>query len=447
MMKLNLSTLAVCAALACSGIACGGELIDLYRSAVANDPRYASARAQQESAHQAIPIARSYLLPRVTASGSYGRTEVQNDAPSFVGSRADHDYWFNSRNYSAVLSQPVYRPATWENYRQAEWQEKQADAFLDRNLDDLKTRVVQGYLQVMLAVARIDLIGQQKNRYAQILQQAQRAYDSGHGTITEIAESQSRMDELLAEDASARAVYDNRLAELRNIVGDSAYKPKSPGIPAFSPALHGGLSLQEWLSLARQNAPVIKEQEAKVKSAEYELNKAKAAYLPTADLRLQVGYDKDPGYTSINVTNKTKSAMLMVSVPLFEGGQTMAQSRKSAADLTAAREARRAAGDDLAASIEKEYGNVTAAVVRINALVKSVTTNELLVTSTKKSVAAGIRSNIDVLNAENQLFEARLKLTSARVDYLQALINLRAVAGVAWDDELMKIDGALQAKG
>lgn len=447
MIKFNSATIAIYAALACSSAANGGELIDLYRSAVANDARYASARAQQESAHQFVPIARSYLLPRISASGSYSRTEVQNDAPAFIGNRADHDYWFNSRNYSAVLSQPLYRPATLENYRQAAWQEKQADAFLDRNLDDLKTRLVQSYLQVMLAVARIDLIGQQKSRYAQLLQQAQRMYDAGHGTVTEIAESQSRMDELLAEDASARAAYDNRLAELRNIIGDPSYKPKSPGIPAFNAALHGSLSLPEWLALARQNAPVLKEQEAKVKSAEFELNKSKAAFLPTADLRLQVGYDKDPGYTTINTTNKTKSAMLVVNVPLFEGGQTLAQSRKSAAELTAAREAQRATGDDLAASIEKEYGNLTAAVVRINALTKSVATNELLVTSTKKSVIAGIRSNIDVLNAENQLFEARLKLTSARVDYLQALINLRTVAGVAWDDELMKIDEALQVKG
>lgn len=196
--------------------------------------------------------------------------------------------------------------------------------------------------------------------------------------------------------------------------------------------------------MARDNAPALKEQAARVKTAEYEVSKAKAGHLPTLDLRMQYGYERDPSYTSIDNTNQSRSVTLSLNIPLYEGGYTVASTRRAAADLYAARESERGINDDLTVNIEKEHGNVLANALRIDALQKSVATNELLVKATQKSVTAGIRTNVDVLNAENQLFEARLKLTSSRIDYLQSLVNLRALAGMVHDEELLKVDALMQ---
>lgn len=444
-MKLKTLASILFATLSVPGVAQAGELFDLYRQALSNDARYAVAKARVESAQEAIPLAVSNLLPRISVGANYGRTILNNDSAGFFGN-VKREYYFNPQNYSAVLAQPLYRQASYEAYWQAEWQTKEADAQLNQSLDELKTRLTQMYLQVQLASAQIQLIEQQKLAYAKIRQQAQRSYESGYGTVTEIAESQSRLDELLAEDTSARAQYNNRLTELRNVIGNPAFVPQMRSIPSFMPDLHEGRSLQDWLALARQNAPAVKAQQARVQTARYELAKAKANYLPTLDLRVQLGYDKDSGYTTINTTNNSKSVMLSFNMPLYEGGQTASLNRRAAADLIAAQQSERGLNDELAASVEKEFGNVTAQVVKINALKKFVETNELLVKATEKSVGAGVRTNVDVLNAESRLFEARLKLTSARIDYLQALVNLRAAAGAVQDDELQKIDDALRDK-
>jgi TolC family type I secretion outer membrane protein len=443
-MKLKTGLFLALTSLAYSGLATAGELFELYQQALNHDARYAVAKARQESAQQSVPLARAGLLPRLSVSGSYARNLLDNEVTNPLnGRKSSRDYRFNPESYTAVLTQPLYRQANLDTYWQAEWQVKQADASLDRSLDELKTRITQAYLQVLLSNARLELISQQIKTYTSLRQQAQRAYESGYGTVTEVAESQSRLDELVSEEVSARAVYSNRLTELRNIVGNASFSPRLERVPSFSPDLHAGKSLEDWISLAKDNAPILKEQFARIKTNEYELSKAKSGHLPTIDLRLQYGYEKDPSYTSINNTNRSTTALISVNFPIFEGGATLAQSRRAAAELVAAKETERGLVDELVASVEKEFGNVTSQSARINALTRSVQTNELLVKATLQSVKAGVRSNIDVLNAENQLFDSRLKLTTARVDYLQSLVNLRSAVGAVQDDELLKIDEVL----
>ena len=443
-MQLNRICLALALTLQSAGPALAGELFELYRQALANDARHAVVKAQQEAVQQSVPMARAGFLPKIALSGGYGRTMLNNQSLGFTGNPLYRDYAFNPENYAAVVVQPVYRQSNFASYSQAEWQVKQADARLDRSLDELKARLTESYLQVLSAAARIDLIEQQKTRYATLQHQAQRAYEAGYGTVTEVAESQSRLDQLYADEATAKAAYNSRLTELRNTIGNPKYVPTSFTIPAFKPTLHLGASLQDWLKMARDNAPALKEQAARVKTAEYEVSKAKAGHLPTLDLRMQYGYERDPSYTSIDNTNQSRSVTLSLNIPLYEGGYTVASTRRAAADLYAARESERGINDDLTVNIEKEHGNVLANGLRIDALQKSVATNELLVKATQKSVTAGIRTNVDVLNAENQLFEARLKLTSSRIDYLQSLVNLRALAGMVHDEELLKVDALMQ---
>ncbi|MFO1385236.1 MAG: TolC family outer membrane protein [Chitinivorax sp.] len=443
-MQLNRICLVLALTLPSAGSAMAGELFELYRQALANDARHAVVKAQQESAQQAVPMAFAGFLPKAALTGGYGRTLLDNQSLGFTGNTLNRDYAFNPENYSAVVVQPIFRKTNFVNYGQAEWEVKQADARYDRSLDDLKARLTGSYLQVLGAAARMDLIEQQKKRYATLRHQAQRAYEAGFGTVTEVAESQSRLDQLYADEATAKAVYDSRLTELRNTIGNPKYIPASFNIPAFKPTLHHGAGLQDWLKLAGENAPALKEQAARVKTAEYEVSKARAGHFPTIDLRMQYGYERDPGYTSIDNTNRSKSVMLSVNVPLYEGGYVVASTRRAAADLYAAREAERGVSDELTVNVETEFGNVIANAVRIDALEKSVATNELLVKATQKSVTAGVRTNVDVLNAENQLFEARLKLTSSRIDYLHSLVKLRAMAGMVQDQELLKIDALMQ---
>ncbi|WP_081686763.1 TolC family outer membrane protein [Chitinilyticum litopenaei] len=445
MLKLKKTLLLVPFACACSAMTSAGELFDLYQLALGNDARYAAARAQQQAAQQLVPLARSGLLPKIALSGSYSREAVNSESPNILGRMAEREYRFTSESYSANLIQPLYRQASLEEYWQAQWQVKSADALLNRNLDDLKRRLTESYLEVQLAQARIALIEQQKIAYAELRRQAQRSFESGYGTLTEVAESQSRLDELLSEEVSAKAAYDNRLTELRNIIGRPTYVTKLAEVPDFVPDMHAGKSREDWIALAELNAPLLKEQQAKVKAAEYEVGKARAGFLPTLDLRLQYSNQKNPGYTNINTTNDSASVLLSLSVPVFEGGATLAQSRRAAAELLAAREASRGVGDDLRATIAKEFDTVTALAVRIDALEKSVKTNELLVHATEKSVSAGVRTNVDSLNAQSRLFEARLRLTESRISYLLSMVNLRTAAGLVQDEELLKIDELLRS--
>ncbi|MBE9610549.1 TolC family outer membrane protein [Chitinilyticum piscinae] len=420
-----------------------GELQALYSKALQNDPQYSTAVSVREAAQEFMPMARAGFFPRIGIGASYGRNDTERDAPIILNIRKKIDYEFYPENYSLTLTQPLLRPAIVAEYNQARWRTEQAEADFGQRTDELKQRLAEAYLRTLVSSARMKLIDQQKVTFEALLRQAERSYASGYGTVTEVAESQSRLDELLSEQVTAKALNENQLAVLRQIIGMPNYTIAAVDFKDFAPTLHGELSLAEWKEVARLNSPELRAESARVKGAGSNVEKALAAFSPTLDLRLQYSKDKDSGYSNEGVILTSRSAVLSFNFPVFEGGYTVSQYRQSTSQLTAAQENLRAVTEGLDVDIEKEYGNVVSLVVRIQALQRSVQTNELLVKATAKSVDAGVRSNVDLLNAQSRLFEAKLKLSESRISYLLSLVRLKIFAGVFADSDFAVLDGAL----
>lgn len=420
------------------------RLQELAELAMQNDATLAVAKARNDAAQDVRPLARSQLLPQLSINGSVGRQEVTNSGTSFFGAKYERDYDFKRTQYGLSLVQPLFRLDAIQNYRQAESQINEANSVLARSKLDLLQKVTLQYLTVLNLDERLALFEQQKLSYTEQKQQAKKLYDAGFGTVTDIAETQSRLDILVAQEDRARTERFNRLQQLRNTIGVNDWKPEAKRPHAiYDSHPHRQLSLDEWLRAGKMNSPIIGERASRVRTAELELSKIQSEYLPSVDLRLQWEVDKNPGYSSIGSQLETRQAMIVLGLPILEGGKTVAQARQASALLQAAKQEERESTEQLALAIGESYSNLDSILTRISALAQAVASNELTVKATTKGVQAGIRTNVDVLNAKNQLFDVRVQYATAQYEYLQEYVKLRALAGVLDTENLQDVDRLL----
>jgi outer membrane protein len=425
----------------------GADLANLYPKAVQNDSRFAIAKAQNLAAQEIVPIARAALLPNLSLSAQGSREWVKTEFDVGEGEKEqtiNKDYLFNGQTYAATLVQPLFKMAAWDNLTQAEFQQKEANHALDRSQQELILRLAQQYLDVQLAFDKLQLLGEQKKAYQEQKTQASKWYAAGHGTVTDVNEAQNRLDFVDADIISAEAAHSSKLHELSVTVGESMSKLAHRKPSDMRADLHLRYPLAEWLSQAKQNNPVLFERQASVDAAKLEISKNVDQHLPTVDLRLRSSYEDSPSYTTVDNRIKTNSIMLYASIPIFSGGEINARSKRAVALHTAAAEDQRNIQQQVELGLRQQYLDLSASSAQIKALQEAVRSGDVLIQSTRKGIQSGVRSNVDLLNAQSRFFEAQQKHTAAQYTYLSGYIRLKYYAGTLQENDLQAVDQLLR---
>jgi protease secretion system outer membrane protein len=120
---------------------------------------------------------------------------------------------------------------------------------------------------------------------------------------------------------------------------------------------------------------------------------------------------------------------VQVNIPIYAGGAVNAQVRQSAANKGKAEADLQAQIDKTLLELRKDYTALVSSISRLNALDKSVASANVLVDATQRSVTAGVRINVDVLNARQQLYTAKRDQAQARYNYLLTTLRMRASVG------------------
>jgi outer membrane protein/protease secretion system outer membrane protein len=187
--------------------------------------------------------------------------------------------------------------------------------------------------------------------------------------------------------------------------------------------------LASWLAQAQSEGPEVLALQARLAAADKEISKAKSAHAPVLDAIAQWNDSGNENVTRQNSRFVTKSVGIQLVVPIYQGGYVSSQVRQAVADKTRFEEALEATRRDLNLRVHKEYRGVTEGVVKVRALEQVVRSAEQLVISTNKSKLAGVRTMLDVLNAEQQLAQVKRDLVQARYLYLMARLRLAALVG------------------
>lgn len=425
-----------------TGIAHGADLLGVYRDAVAYDAQFAAARAALAAGQEKLPQGRSGLLPTIGLSANSTWNDI--DTTRRVNGAATTTTQYNSNGWTVQLTQPLFRWQNWVGYTQSELAVAQAEAQFVAARQDLIVRVAQAYFDVLLAQDVLATAKAQKVAITEQLESAKRNFEVGTATITDTHEAQARFDLTSAQEIAAENDLAVKRQALRSVIGKEpeGLKNLRSGVQLAGPQ---PADINKWVELAEAGSASVQIYQALSEIALREVEKQRAGHYPTLDLVATHG-KSGSGFSSTTgsgTDSKSSTIGVQLSIPLFAGGATVSKDReavalkeKAAADLD---NARRTA----ALNARQAYLGVSSGLAQVKAYEAAITSSQSAVDSNKLGYEVGVRINIDVLNAQSQLFDTRQKLAKARLDTLGALLKLKAAAGTLGEEDVAAINALL----
>ena len=432
------SVVAVAVSLMAMG-AGAADLEQVYRDALSYDATLAAARASLEAGREKLPQGRAGLLPSLSLTGNSNWNDVTVNTATSSNSRA-----YNSNGWLVQLTQPLFRWQNWVQYKQGEMQAALADAQYQLAVQDLTLRASQAYFDVLGAQDVLAAAQALNEANTQQLALAKKSFEVGTVTITDVHEAQSRADLSSAQVIAAEsdlAVKRHALLVLTGKEPDSL-KGLRKGVALSRP---DPTDIQSWVAAAEASNLSVQANQLVSEIATREVERNRAGHLPTVDMvasRGNTATSNPLGNFSAYNTDSTVVG-LQLAVPLFQGGATNSRVREASAlrekavsDLD---NARRTA----AQSARQAYLGVTSGLAQVKAFEAAQVSSRSALDANKLGYEVGVRINIDVLNAQSQLFDTQQKLAKARYDTLMAQLKLKAAAGTLGDEDIKAINALL----
>ncbi len=412
------------------------DLVQAYRDALGQDAQLASARAQLSAARSRVPLALAGLLPNVGASVNINRQLVDTN----YGPTQD----FNAQSYVVAASFPLYRPQNWESYEQGKLAEKISEAQYAQAEQDLMLRVAQAYFDVLGAQDNLTTIRAQKRAISEQLASAKRNFEVGTATVTDQQEAQSRFDLTVAQELAIENDLDVKRATLALLVGKpigTLYTLRS-GVTLEGPQ---PAAENDWTDNARQNSFYVQQALIGSELANREIARQRLANRPTLDLVAQLAHSINPSSSSVGIKANSGLIGIQLAVPLYTGGaiqarigEAVANHEKALSDLEVARRSAEQAA-------RQTFYGVRSGLAQVSALEAAERSSQLSLDSNLLGYQVGVRINIDVLNAQQQVFSTKRDLAKARYDVLVNGLRLKSTAGALSEEDLSKVATLLVA--
>ena len=435
------AALVVLSGLSVAPLAQAQSLQELYDAARAYDGTYLSARALLDSAQYRVN--QSYALRRpsvgLTVSGSRAISETP-DLPT--------QQYSATTQYGASVngSQSLFNRQNDATIAQAEKSLDVSRADFDAAEQDLILRVSQAYFDVLAAQ---DTLGTARASLAAINEQvasAKRNFEVGNATITDTREAQARYDLARATEIQAQNDLLTKRIALDQLVGRQGVAPKGLAVPVAMPAL-APANVDDWVARADADHPSIRKARLGLDVARLETEKAKAGNLPTVGLTASYGRGRtEPYVDGFQFKSPTTSASVGVqmTVPLYAGNsiqnrikETLALEDKSQQDLETARRA-------VTQATRTAFYGLQSGAAQVAALEAAESSSQLALEATQLGYKVGVRVNLDVLNAQAQLFTTQSQLARARYDLVVANLRLRQASGKVTPEDIGTVNRLLK---
>ena len=446
------------------------NLLSLFGDAALSDPTYNAAKGAYIAGKENFWQGLSLLMPQV--AGNYSA----NDSSIKYNNRQANtpmDKTYDVTQWTVQLTQPLFNWAAFEKFRAFNAQDGINEVVFAQAQQDLVIRVSQAYFDVLAAQDNLDLYKNKKRLIKEQYEQAKRNFEIGTATIVDSIESQSRYDLATAQEIQAQTDLSNKISALELIVGQKLQAilpvaqnakigmivdgrkikiPKGGKAEPVSPEkaaelnLPTGQSMEDWIRQSEEVNYNVLANKLGVDAAKANLSSARAGHLPSVNF---VG-----SFQNLNQTGSLLSQFpanynvtqygLQVNVPIFAGGYTQSVVRQSAGLLQQAEANFELAKRTSALQAKQAFLGFTSGLAQV----KAYETAEQSALSSLKSNSlgydVGVRINIDVLNAQDQLFTTRAGLYKARYDAIMNGLKLKSAAAVLSDEDLRSVNALLR---
>jgi len=445
-MMVNKTLLAIgVGGLMLSGLAFAGpqlSLLDIYHQALSNDPVLASATNANHAAQEAIEQAKALYRPNVNFSA--GVNASQTDV-RFIGVsvfRAVGRNNFEGYNYGVEARQPIYQKDRLVQIDQSKVQVSLADKQLHLSQQDLIVRTTQAYFDVLNAQDRVALIKAQKTAILSQLDQAKANFEVGTATITDVNDAQARFDLILAQEIGAKNDLDIAKHALQAVTGKMPEELAT--VRADIKVAQLNQPMQDWQHVAANSNLNIQIQQDALKIAEHDVERAQAGHMPI--LEAVASYTdtySNGGVNGFGADIRNATVGLQLQIPLYLGGAVLSRQRQAVFNKQRAMDDIELARRQTDLETQRAYLNLNTSIAQVKAFEQALLSNQSLLDSTKLGYEVGVRTSVDVLNAQQQLFSAKRDLLQARYNYLVNIIRLKSVTGIVNESDLVDINQQL----
>lgn len=411
------------------------DLMSAYRDAQAYDSQFSSARAAREANSEKSVQGRAGLLPTANITGSANKVSGESTLNPNIN--------YSANAYQLLLRQPLYNRANADLYEQSKLQVAVSEVQFDQAKSDLMVRLAQAYFDVLAAQDTIAFIQAQRVAIAEQLASAKRNFEVGTATITDTHEAQARFDLSNAQEIAANndlEVKRNAFAQITGKIPPSLASLK-PGVKLSPPE---PVSMDPWVQSAESGNFGVVAQGLLAEIAKLDISRNRAGHLPTVDA--VASYGSNTSFFTTAITTTTTNIGVQLTIPLFSGYATSSKIReaisledKARADLNTARR-------NAAQSTRTAFLGVLSGLSQTRALEAAEVSSKSALDANRLGYEVGVRINIDVLNAQQQLYSTRRDLAKARYDTLMNSLKLKAAAGSLSEADLAQFNELFETR-
>ncbi len=407
------------------------DLVDVFVAAKDNDATIGAARASYRADKERVPQARSALLPSVFSRVSTSKTETKLPGLDGPEVRLLED-GYNDNSWSAQFSQPVVNLSSWFGYSSAKAFVKASSFALEAQEQDLIVRVAEAYLNILRTRDRLDTTNAEVTAVRRQLEQVQQRFDVGLVAITDVLESQAAYDAALVRQIQAETDHYISFETLRTLTGRDydQLATLSESLPIVNP---DPLDEEAWVAAALSANLGIKAALEQLSAAQQDKKARLSGHLPTVDATVTHSNNNNGNPLTRSFSpeeSETTIYGLQLNIPVFQGGRTTSQVREGSARVEQAKEQLLNQQRSVVRNTRSLYKSVTTDVARVQARLKSIRSAASALEATETGYEVGTRNIVDVLQAQQRLYDSQFAYADSRYTYLLNLLRLKQQTGL-----------------
>ena len=402
------------------------DLLTITQDALNNNSSLSSARLVTRSTEAARDATEGALKPQVSVSGSLSHSRQYESQTTSVPMPSGDDN-VNAVGLSLEATQALFDALKRRQVEQAERQIDQQLYQLAATEQQLLIDVASAYFEILRAYELLDARRAQERAIGRQLEQAREQFEVGLIAITEVEEAKAAFDQARAVRIAADSDLQVRFEALERLTGQR-YESIDVLTDAMPVALPTPEDRDYWVELAMENNPLVLASEAGVALRRSSLDIAKAQDSPTLDAFANYNYS-DNDRSGASGYNSASEVGLRVSMPLYTGGTTEATIQENTFLLESSQYDFEDQRRETVQQIRSRYTQLSNNVSTIEARQQAIVSNQSALDATRAGYEVGTRNIVDVLNAEQSLYNAIADHASARYDYVINLLTLRQQAG------------------
>jgi outer membrane protein len=461
--SIRLTLLATALACAAPVFAHAEDLVQIYTQARGADPTLALADANKGATEEGVPQARSALLPQINASLGYNRDDGSTRSTGLV-TQPDGTLDFGttssvtrdrSRPAQATLTQSIFNWTNWTRLASARSTAASADSNYDAASQDLFVRTSTAYFGVLTAQDALAFAQANEKALARQLDQAEQRFEVGLSAITDVHNARANHDSAVAQVILAQNSVDNAREALTQIIGKDFgdLKKLREALPLTKPEPS---QLQAWVDIALKENPSLASANYLVDAAEHNIGSARGGHFPT--LTASVVRSDTPGWGNAseafggqtfgpfhgnNLTGNTAIGITL-NVPIFTGGLVSSQVRQAVFQRDAAQDQAEIQRRLVVANTRNAYRAVIAGISEVEATKQAVVSAQSSLDATQAGFEVGTRTIVEVLQIQEQLFQAQSNYSQARHQFVLSGLQLKQAAGTISGKDIEAVNALLE---